>query len=239
MTGDKTDSAPCFRFGLLNNLRDELMLTITRQKVTFFHFLYLLIPMMAIMAGYLWGDHAKSSAKMILGCLLGCVLGVWLAGALPRALSSLLRLFIRKGWFLYPEPPSPTSLMTAEQFTSRQDALMQSLWSFNRLWLFYLMVAASVAYLAISYLEKIDPPSWVGISAVILMLSAFACIFRLRQQAWKRTVQKYGLQCPTCLREITGVAGMSCLPSEGRCRHCGTKVIDVPDEAVSVESRSA
>lgn len=236
MPWNKTDTVPCFRFGLLNNLRDELMFTISRQKVTLFHFLYLLIPAITVMAGYVWGDHAKSPAMIILGCLLGLLLGVWLAGALPRSLFKLLRLFISKGWFLYPEPPPPTSLMTAEQFTARQDALMRSLQRFTYLWMFYLLVAAGISYPALPYLEKANLPLWVEIPAVMLMLAACVSIFLLRQQAWNRNVQKHGLQCPTCHREITGVAGMSNMPHEGRCRHCGTKVIDLPDEPASADT---
>jgi hypothetical protein len=62
---------------------------------------------------------------------------------------------------------------------------------------------------------------------VIAVLLSFVSWFYFDGRARMRLVKKHRMQCPTCTREITGVAGMAYLPHEGLCRHCGTKVIEI------------
>ena len=53
-----------FRYGFLNTLRDELWLTVTRQRVTLFLLLYLVIPGAGLGAGIGWGKQAHDPLKI-------------------------------------------------------------------------------------------------------------------------------------------------------------------------------
>lgn len=106
-----------FKYTLLNWMRDELWLTRTRRRVTFFHLLCVLIPAAGIGTGIALGQVAHSLLKGIIWCAIGIAIGGVIAWLLPKLLWNMLHLFARKGWFLERQHPHATPMMTLEEFT--------------------------------------------------------------------------------------------------------------------------
>ena len=209
-----------FRYSFLNKLRDELGLTMTFQKVTLFHFLYLLIPAVGIGVGI----TTHSLLVKIVGCVIGIVIGLFLASLLPRLLWNMLRVFVRKGWFLQPELPRIMPVMTSDEYIRRSKTLRQA-----ERWRFLIMtiVLIPLAFGLWRFCPCLDRhPIWVQILLGPGMLIFIAGVLIMNWQTRKRFVRNLGLECPACGREITDTAGLSGVPHMGLCRHCGTKVIE-------------
>ena len=215
-----------FKYSFLNSLRDELWLTMTRQRATLFLFLYLALPGAGLGAGIGWAAHSHSLLKTAIAGAIGLVLGGVIAWLLPRALWNMLRLFARKGWFLEPEHPQGVPAMTADEFLVRSKALMGEGRRHSLVWVLILIVGALGFSRLCFWMDRQNPPAWIQLSAAFGILAFFAGYVVLSRRAWKRRVRKLGLQCPTCGREITNLAGLPGVPPEGLCRHCGAKVIE-------------
>ena len=226
-TGSVDAHATYFKYSFLNTLRDELWLTMTRQRVTLFLLLYVMIPSAGFGISIGWGKEARSPLKIIIGCAISLAVGVVIAWALPRLLWNMLRLFARKGWFLQPEHPQSVPVMTRDEFIARSEVLRRE--GRRQFWVSTLLLvggALGCARLAF-YLDRAKPESWIQGLAAIGILVFFAGYFFFVRQAWKRRIRKLGLQCLACGREITAIAGLSGVPDKGLCRHCGTKVIEI------------
>jgi len=218
--------ATYFKYSFLNTLRDELWLTMTRQRVTLFLFLYMWIPGAGIGIGIAWGMQAHSSLKMTLGCAIGIAMGGVIAWALPRLLWTMLRLFARKGWFLQPEHLHVVPVMTRDEFIARSKVLRREAGRHFWVWMLLFVGGALGCSRLAFYLDRAKPANWIQGLAAFGILVFFAGYFFFVRQAWKRRIRKLGLQCLACGREITAVAGLSGVPDKGLCRHCGTKVIE-------------
>ena len=215
-----------FKYNALNSLRDELWLTMTRQKATMFLFLYLAIPIGGLGLGILWSAQAHSPLRMITGSAIGFASGAVLAWLLPLSLWNLLRLFSRMGWFLRSERPGNVSTMPIDEFVGRSNALRLAEMRSFRIWALLLIANASCCWWLCAYIERTDPKSWIQGLAGCSILAIFVGMFLWRRRAAKSLVRKHGLNCPTCGREITDAAGLSRVPDKGLCRNCGTRVIE-------------
>ena len=216
-----------FKYSFLNTLRDELWLTMTRQRATLFLFLYIMLPVAGLGIGISWGVRTHSPLKMIIGCAIGLVIGGVIAWRLPRLLWNMLRLFARKGWFLQPEHHQVVPVMTRDEFIARSKVLRRAGRRHFLVSTLLLITGALGCSRLAFYLDRAKPESWIQGLAAIGILVFFAGYFFFVRQAWKRRIRKLGLQCLACGREITAAAGLSGAPDKGLCRHCGTKVIEI------------
>ncbi len=221
-----------FRYSFLTELRDELGLTMTRERITLYHLLYGVIPAGGLGVGFVWGAQAHSNLKILIGSAIGIAIGIVFAWLLPRLLWNMLRLFVRKGWFLQPEPAQSVPLMTSDEFNARREALSREQLRHFLVWCLLLIAGVFGLFSLASYLDRARPailfaPNWVQVLAVVGFLVCCAGFFFLRDRTAKQLVRKHGLLCSVCGREITGTAGLSCLPYMGRCRHCGTRLIEI------------
>lgn len=215
-----------FKYNALNSLRDELWLTMTRQKATLFLFFYLVIPIGGLGLGILWTAKAYSPVRTITGGAIGFAIGVFLAWLLPLSLWNLLRFFSRKGWFLRSERPENVSAMPVDEFIRRASALRIAETRSFRIWALLLIANASWCWWLIGYIERTDPQSWIQGLAGCGILAIFIGTFLWRRRVANALVKEHGLNCPTCGREITDAAGLSRVPDKGLCRNCGTRVIE-------------
>jgi hypothetical protein len=216
-----------FKYSLLNSLRDELDLTMTRQRATAFLFLYLAIPAAGAGLGVGFGMQAHSPLKTFVAGASGLALGGVVAWQLPRVLWGMLRLCARKGWFLQPEQRQGVPVMTGEEFIARSRVLRREERRQFLVWtLLFIAGAFGCARLSF-YMDRAKPQGWVQVVAGLGIATFFVGYFLLRGRAAKLLVKKHGLQCSACGREITGAAGLSCMPHMGLCRHCGAKVIEI------------
>ena len=226
---------PYFRYSFLNRLRDELYLTQTYQKVTLFHFLQLGMPAAGLGAGMGAGKGAHSWATGIIVGTIGCGAGLLAAWALPRVLWNMLRLFVRKGWFLLPGPQQsdnrPTwPIVTLDEFATRCKA-------FNReesrgIFLFFAPMIGILSCLAglAFYIDRAKPSLWVQVIAAIAIFSALIGFFVLPFRIERQRFRKHGLLCPACGKKITDTAGLVRVPEMGRCKHCGAQVASIADQ---------
>ena len=215
-----------FRYSFLNSLRDELGLTMTRQKVTLFALLYLAIPACGLGVGIGWGVEAHSPVKTIIGSAIGLMIGGVIAWSLPRLLWSMLRLFLRKGWFQCPQRPQSVPTMTSSEFIARSEVLRRKVLPYSLLWSLLFIAGASGCSCLAFYMDRARPHIWIQVLAGVGMPVCLVGYVYLSRRAWKRIVSGLGLQCPSCGREITDAAGLSRIPYMGVCRHCGTKVVE-------------
>jgi predicted MFS family arabinose efflux permease len=220
-----------FRYSFLTELRDELGLTMTRERITLYHLLYGVIPAGGLGVGFVWGAQAHSNLKILIGSAIGIAIGIVFAWLLPRLLWNMLRLFVRKGWFLQPEPAQSVPLMTSDEFNARREALSREQLRHFLVWCLLIIAGVfgffSLASFLDTFLDGARPAIWVEVLAVFGILAFFPGLFFLRNRTAKQLVRKHGLLCSVCGWEITGAAGLSCLPYMGRCRHCGTRLIEI------------
>jgi DNA-directed RNA polymerase subunit RPC12/RpoP len=215
-----------FRYTILNNLRDELSFTMTRQRATTFLFLYLIIPAFGLAAGAGIGMQAHSILKTIIGSIIGLVIGGGMAWQIPRSLWKMLGFFVGKGWFLQTKFSQSVPAITSDEFIARSLALRRSGgWQFFYLVLFVpgLFVCAQIC----SYLDRAKPQVWIQILAGLGIFVYFTGYFVWNKWRWNQLVEKHGMACLACGREITSTAGLSGIPYMGLCRHCGTKIIEI------------
>ena len=224
---DDEERMTYFKYSFLNSLRDELGLTMTRQRATLFLLLYLAVPAGGLGVGIGWGRQAHSPLKIIIGSAIGLVIGGVIAWLLPRLLWNMLRVFARKGWFLQPEHPQSVPVMTSDEFKARSKVLRRE---GRRHFLVYtpLLIAGAWGFSRLFfYMDRVNPKMWIQVLAGCGFLAFLAGYIVLYRHGWKQLVRKQGVQCPTCSREITDAAGLSGVPYMGLCRHCGTKVIEI------------
>src|SRR5438876_9077119 len=137
---------PYFRYSFLNGLRDELYLTQTRQRVTLIALLSLLIPIAGLALGSTWGSGTHRWIKQIVGGGIGCGSGIFAAWLLPRLLWNMLRLFVRKGWFVLPErieskDRQGSVVLTIDEFSARRKALENQ--EFRQIFVFAAVIIGS------------------------------------------------------------------------------------------------
>ncbi len=204
-----------FRYSFLNTLRDELGLTMTRERFTLFHLLYVVIPAGGLGVG-----------SGLIGSAIGIAIGIVFAWLLPRLLWNMLRLFVRKGWFLQPEPAQSVPLMTSDEFNARSEALSREQLLHFWVWGLLFMAGAFGLFSLAFFLDGGRPAIWVQVLAVFGILVFFAGFF-FYDRTGKQLVRKHGLLCSVCGREITAAAGCSGMPYMGLCRHCGTRLIEI------------
>jgi hypothetical protein len=224
-----------FKYGFLNCLRDELYLTFTYQKFTLTHLLRLIFPAAGFGVGIGVGKAAHSWATGIAAVTIGCGIGLLGAWLIPRLLWSMLRLFVRKGWFLLPESPQNEGRcaappMTRAEFAARSEAFDRK--DSRQIFIIVpiiLGIALGMSWLAF-YIDRVKPAQWVqglaGIGFVSVFIGLFVWPFRVKKRLWR----KHGLLCPACGRKITDIAGMIRVPAMGLCKHCGTKIVTVADQ---------
>ncbi len=209
-----------FKYTLLNWMRDELWLTRTRRRVTFFHLLCVLIPAAGIGTGIALGQVAHSLLKGIIWCAIGIAIGGVIAWLLPKLLWNMLHLFARKGWFLERQHPHATPMMTLEEFAARGKIVMRK---WQRLQLVSLLIwvpAGCAGWLLLPDLGDESKHQFWAVLAVFGLLAVVVGVLILSGRIYKRLVRELGLQCPTCGRAIAGAQDF-----HGFCRHCGAKVI--------------
>ena len=195
-----------FKYSLLNCLRDELYLTYTFQKFTLIHLLQLVAPAAGVGVGIGAGKDANSWATGITIGIIGCGIGLLAAWLVPRLLWNMLRLFVRKGWFLLPEPPQNddrrrASPMTLREFAARSEAFDRE--DSRQIFIIVpiiLGVTLGMACLAF-YMDRAKPALWVqvlaGIGFVSVLIGLFAWPFRVKKRLWR----KHGLLCPGLWQE--------------------------------------
>ena len=215
-----------FRYSFLTELRDELGLTMTRERITLYHLLYGVIPAGGLGVGFVWGAQAHSNLKILIGSAIGIAIGIVFAWLLPRLLWNMLRLFVRKGWFLQPEPAQSVPLMTSDEFNARREALSREQLLHFWVWGLLFMAGAFGLFSLAFFLDGGRPAIWVQVLAVFGILVFFAGFF-FYDRTGKQLVRKHGLLCSVCGREITAAAGCSGMPYMGLCRHCGTRLIEI------------
>jgi hypothetical protein len=226
---------PYFKYSLLNGFRDDLFLTVTRQKVTLIHLLQAMLATSGLSFGFCVGKGTHSWAIGTVAGIVGSGVGLLAAWLLPRLLWSILCLFVRRGWFLVPElPPSDDRpalpVITIAEFNARSDALNRG--DFRRMFIALSIIFGGVLggdYL-IDYIESIKAPDWIHELAIISMLSVLIGLVPWGNRMRKRRIRNHGMECPSCGREITDSAGLNRLPEMGLCRHCGTQVVAIPDQ---------
>src|SRR5882672_10657286 len=225
---------PYFRYSFLNGLRDELYLTQTRQRVTLIALLSLLIPIAGLALGSTWGSGTHRWIKQIIGAGIGCGSGIFVAWLLPRLLWNMLRLFVRKGWFLLPEKaPSEdrpeAAVITVDEFSARSKALERE--EFRKIFLF----AAVIVGLGLgmervaNYIDRTKPEVLIQILEGIGMVSFMAALVLWCMRMKKQLFWKHGLICWACGRKITDAAGLVRVPDRGLCKHCGAEVVSMDD----------
>jgi hypothetical protein len=214
-----------FKYSFLNSLRDELGLTMTRQKLTFFHFLYLAIPLAGIGAGS--SLFAHSPLKATIGGVIGFIFGSIIAWQLPRSLWNMLRLFARKGWLLRLENPKSLSAITKDEFIAKSNVLRQKGKQHFFIWALIFVVGAFGCSRLAFYMDKAKPEIWIQILAFVGILAFIGGYLFLRRRLWKKLIKELNLVCPNCGMEITDAPGLSRMPHMGICRHCGTKAVEI------------
>ena len=162
-----------FRYSFLNTLRDELGLTMTRERFTLFHLLYVVIPAGGLGVG-----------SGLIGSAIGIAIGIVFAWLLPRLLWNMLRLFVRKGWFLQPEPAQSVPLMTSDEFNARREALSREQLRHFLVWCLLIIAGVfgffSLASFLDTFLDGARPAIWVEVLAVFGILVFFPGLFFLR-----------------------------------------------------------
>jgi len=216
-----------FKYAFLNGLRDEVGLTLAFRKITFFHFLCLVIPAAGLGAGSAWEAHTHNFLREIIGGLIGLVIGIAISWPLPKLFWNIVCIFVRKGWFLQPKISKDVPVITCDEFIARSKALRQEGRRQFLIWIFILIAGALGISRLCFYMDKVKPQIWIQILVGIGIFLSFISFFVLRSRAGKRLVKKNGLQCPACGREITDAAGLSRIPYQGLCKHCGTKIVEV------------
>ncbi len=227
-----------FKNSFLNLLRDELGLTMSRQRLTLFHLFYLVIPAGGLGAGVTWGMQSYIVWKVFIGGTIGFVVGGIIAWQLPKSLWKMLRLFAGKGWFLQTKHHRDVPVMTAAEFIAKSKALRHEGKHQFLIWIFLFIVIGFCASRLCFYLERANPPLWIQVLAACGIFIVFLVYFVLRSRMAKQTVRKHGLQCPVCGKEITAVAGLSGVPYMGLCNQCGTKVIEINEPSASPKAEN-
>jgi hypothetical protein len=216
-----------FKNSFLNLLRDELGLTMSRQRLTLFHFFYLVIPTSGLGAGVAWGMQSHIAWKTFIGGAIGFLIGGITAWQLPKLLWKMLCLFASKGWFLQPAHHQSVPIMTANEFIARSKVLRREgkrqflIWS-----LLFIALAFCLSQLCF-YMNRTKPQVWIQVLAACGIFGILFSYFVLRSRIAKQTVKKHGLRCPACGKEIAAVAGLAGVPYKGLCNQCGTKVIEI------------
>src|SRR5688572_26851969 len=85
---------PYFKYSLLNWLRDEVILTLTRSKVTVLHFFMVAGPTAGVGAGIGYGE-SRTWVHSLVGATVGGIAGAAIAWPLPRVISHALDWLIR------------------------------------------------------------------------------------------------------------------------------------------------
>jgi hypothetical protein len=226
---------PYFKYAFLNCLRDELYLTYTFQKATLFHFLPLAALSGGLLAGILVGTSAHSWAMGLIVGISGCALAILAAWLVPWLLWKMLYLFVQKGWFLLPErkedegrPAWP--VMTLVEFNARSKAFNR--WE-SRGVLVFMVVVVVIALGILRFMSCLESANVSEQTQGLVSIGILSGLISLYVWAGRRAsqrVKRLGLLCPVCGRMITDAAGLVRAPWLGRCKHCGAKIVSVPDQ---------
>ncbi|HEY2413818.1 MAG TPA: hypothetical protein VGI40_16325 [Pirellulaceae bacterium] len=219
-----------FRYRILNTLRDELLLTKASAKMTLFMLLSAGIPTCGLFFGIGYGVQTHSVLRGIAAASIGLTLGACLGWMLPRAVWNILRFFGRRGWFLQPNPITPTIILSFDEFRRRSEALDRDD-SRDQVWLLPAFITWAIGGLGVlNYLGR--DSALAGIAAFVVM-AIFVTLLVWIVLAHRRRVKLHGLACPNCDRELSDTAGGGIVVSLGLCRQCGVKVVDVSEELPS------
>ena len=216
-----------FKYKFLNALRDELGLTLYREKVTLLHLLMLIAPIAGIAAGIGFGQRTHDLLKEIIGGIVGLVIGIAISWPLPRLLWKILLFFAQKGWFLQSERHQNVPVMTSDEFASRVKALEREDFRWGAIWPIVLFLGLYFFGEKLGdYLERTKALPAIKIMHGLAVIGfVIGCIVLWCWSA-KRRFRKHGLLCPACARKITDTAGLFRIPHMGLCKHCGAKIIE-------------
>jgi MFS family permease len=92
-----------FRFKFLDRIAEELTLTETGKKMTFFHLIAIVGPIGGILGGVLYGIKAHSWHDGLIVGAIGFFIGFVLCWVVPAFLSESLKYCLRKRVLLHPE----------------------------------------------------------------------------------------------------------------------------------------
>jgi hypothetical protein len=232
------ESMTYFKSSFLNLLRDELGLTMFRQRLTVFHFFYLLFPAIGLAAGVTWGMQSHVVWKTFLGGAIGVLIGGITAWQLPKSLWKMLQRFASNERFLWPQQRDNVPVMTAAEFVARSKALRRDGKRRFLIWMFLFIAIGLAASRLCFYMDRAKPSLWVQVLAGCAIFSAFLIYFVFRSRIAKWIVRKHGLECPVCGKEITTVAGLAGMPHKGLCNQCGTKVIEINEPSASPKAEN-
>jgi hypothetical protein len=92
-----------YRFKFLDRIAEELHLTETGKKMTFFHMIAIVGPIGGIFGGVLRGIDTHSAHDGLIVGAIGFFIGFVLCWIAPALLSQSLKYCLRKGVLLHPE----------------------------------------------------------------------------------------------------------------------------------------
>ena len=228
-----------FKYRFLNALRDEVGLTLYREKVTLLHLLCLLIPVAGVGFGWAWSAKTHDLLREIIGVLIGLVIGIAVSWPLPKLLWKTLCLFARKGWFLQLQKQETEKIvpaMTSDEFIAKSKAFnREDMWPipakkpfFPNAVFFLVAVSFALGFMRLcGYMDSSKPPDWIQVlvgMGIIAFVVGCTCLFIwLKKRLWRR----HGLLCPNCGNKITDAAGLIRVPYMGLCKHCGAKIVEI------------
>lgn len=224
---------PYFKSSFLNWLRDEVILTLTRSKVTVLHFFMVVGPAAGIGAGMGYGE-SRTWVHSLVGATVGGIAGVAIAWPLPRVIFHALHWLIRKRWFLRfdakERPPTLGELISTEEFETRVKAYDRRMSRANRALLLSIIpfgILLGLSWRFRGLIERHDVLQAVCGGILVAYVSA-GLSWEWRRS--KRAARESGITCPGCGHLLTDATGMIAVPWWGRCKECGLKIIDVEEE---------